>query len=86
MSRYIATGALVGILFGIILPIIFPNLGYLDFLFKILFNKQIGYAPDYYSVKNGSVLAGGGLILVLCVIIGALVGAIVFKIRRVTSK
>lgn len=82
MRRYIAVGAIIGIMAGLILPIMFPQFLYLDIIYKVLFNRQLGYPPDYYSPQSGGILTGEGIFVVFFGIVGALLGLILSKIKK----
>lgn len=80
VKRFIATGALLGILIGAIISFVFPTLLTSGAEFNRSSNTQLGL-PDY-SPKSGSILNSVMVFPMFLGIVGGAVGLIAYKLWR----
>lgn len=55
MARYFVSGFLLGLIAGAIILFLTPDLLGAGFSFRMLYNQQLDYPKDYYSIKAGSI-------------------------------
>jgi len=79
-KRFIAIGALSGILAGILLSLVFPNLLMFGAEYRSASNTQLGL-PDYTST-SGSILNSLIVFPMLLGILGGIFGLITFKLKQ----
>ncbi|MCL4418519.1 hypothetical protein M1146_00270 [Patescibacteria group bacterium] len=83
--RFVASGALVGLILGIIASLLFPNLLTLGLDFNRSFNQATGYPRDFHSEK-GSVFNSLLFAPILFGLIGGLLGFTIYKLKSVIKK
>jgi len=76
MDKWIVKGILIGLLVGIVLYFIFPQLLDIDYEYGIAYRQQVGIPS---TIKSGSMFATRGVIPLLCAAIGGATGFVAYK-------
>lgn len=79
MNRTSATGALIGIILGIIIPFLYPNVLNIEFRLEQMVSKLLGYPYGQWSFKGGSIYSVGLLSQLIFGIIGGFLGYIISR-------
>lgn len=72
---------LAGLVLGIILDFVFPQLLDFEFESEVALKQKFGTPIYPPTIKSGSIFAVGGLAPVLCAMLGGVVGLIAYKIK-----
>lgn len=78
--KFFATGALSGILVGILLSFFYPGLLNAGLDFNRLFNESLGYPSAYYSATGGLVARSLTFLPTVVGLLGGLIGIVIFKL------
>ena len=86
MKKYIAVGALIGLVLGFVIPVVFPIIAVREFFFVVSLDRKLGYNPFDFNLKGGSVFIPGKLIQMFLGFLGTLCGLLLFKLVHPKQK
>lgn len=84
-KKYLAVGAVIGVIAGILIYIVLPQLLFSDLTYRQTFNKALGFPTDYYSPTGGGIYAVGFLPVIFAPL-GAFFAFLLFMAIRPDKK